>query len=288
MVRHYRFAGIELSVDIPDQKMYQDEHRLGNFAVESVTNPQVYKFELTDVLDDATGVCIGNHSGERVYVDGLRRIRYVGSVQHTLAGAYICVASEGRTHKVQLLAEKYPDRIGSKTVLNSLDVAHLVAQEHGFILHCSYIERNGKAILFTAPSETGKSTQAELWKELRGAEIINGDRAVVRIVDGQIMAEGIPFSGSSAYCKNRSLPVEAIVYLGQALHTSICRIQGYKAFSRLWEGVSVNSWDKQDAELVSEAVQKVAEKIPMFYLTCTPDETAVIALEQALRKKDHI
>lgn len=288
MVRHYKFAGIEISVDIPDRKIYQDKNRLGNFAVKTVTNPHIYRFELADVLDEPAGVCIGKNPGYCVYQDGHQRIRYVGSVQHTLDGAYIRVSSEGGVHKVQLLAEKFPDQIGTKTVLNSLDVPHLIAQAHGFILHCSYIEREGRGILFTAPSETGKSTQADLWNELRGAEIINGDRAAVRIVDGEIMAEGIPFAGSSTYCKKRSLPVEAIVYLGQASHTSICRLQGYKAFSKLWEGISVNLWDKRDVELVSEAVQKVAEQIPVFHLTCTPDETAVIALEQALRKKDHI
>lgn len=285
MIRHYKFAGIEISVDIPDEKMYQGEHRLGNFAAVSVENPHVFKFELKDSLDTPAGECLWINPTDCLYQDGNRRIRYVGSVLQTLEGAYIRVNSEKRMHQVQLLADTFPDRIGPKTVLNSLDITHLVAQQHGFILHCSYIERNGKAILFTAPSGTGKSTQAELWREFRGAEIINGDRAVVRIIRDKIFSEGIPFAGSSIYCKNRSLPIEAIVYLGQAPHTTIYKLQGYKAFSRLWEGVSVNLHEKKDAELISEAVQKTAAEIPMFYLSCTPDESAVIALEEALGKK---
>ncbi|MBQ8856546.1 MAG: hypothetical protein IJ024_00225 [Lachnospiraceae bacterium] len=286
MMRHYRFAGVEISVDIPEDKIYKDEYRLAPFAVETVGNPQIYKFELAKNLDKPEGVCLGKNSGDCVYQNGERRIRYVGSIQNTLDGAYICVKSTGKIHEVQLLEKKFPDRIGTKTVLNSLDVPHLIAQENGFLLHCSYIEHDGKAILFTAPSETGKSTQADLWHELRNAEIINGDRAVVRIADDEILAEGIPFAGSSKYCKNRSLSIEAIVYLGQAPQTSICRLQGVKAFARLWEGISVNTWDKHDIELVSDAVQKIIEKIPVFHLTCTPDEAAVIALEQALRKEN--
>lgn len=285
MKRNYRFAGIEISVQLPAGIEYTDEYRLGNFSVETVENPQIYKVELVKELDSPEGVCIAKYPEFRVYEHEGKRIRYIGSVQNTIEGAYIRVESCGSKHLVQLQEEKFPEKIGAKTILNSLGFEHLVAEAGGFILHCSYIERNGKAILFTAPSETGKSTQADLWNQLRGAEIINGDRAAVRIVDGQILAEGIPFAGSSQYCENRSMPIEAIVYLGQAPTTSISKLHGYPAFSKIWEGVSVNSWDRKDVEMVSDAVQEVVKRIPIFHLTCTPDESAIIALEEALKKE---
>jgi hypothetical protein len=163
--------------------------------------------------------------------------------------------------------------------------AHGFARNHGFIFHCSCIDRGGEAILFTAPSGTGKSTQADLWHQHRGTEIINGDRAAIRLAEGKLLAEGIPFAGSSQYCKNRSLPLRAIVYLGQAPRTTIRKLRGYEAFSKIWEGVSVNTWDREDLERVSAVVQKVASEIPVYHMPCTPDESAVIALEEALRKQ---
>ncbi len=45
--------------------------------------------------------------------------------------------------------------------------------------HCSYILHQNRAILFAAPSGTGKSTQAALWEKYRGAEIIIGDRGLL-------------------------------------------------------------------------------------------------------------
>lgn len=141
------------------------------------------------------------------------------------------------------------------------------------------------AILFTAPSGTGKSTQAELWKKYRNAEIINGDRAAVCVKEGKLTAEGIPFSGSSSYCSNRSVPLSAIVYLSQASETTIQILRGAEAFFKLWEGISVNSWVKEDVEHVSNVVQKVAEEIPVYHLSCTPDETAVTVLEEEFRKR---
>jgi hypothetical protein len=186
---------------------------------------------------------------------------------------------------VQILKSHHLQKLSSRTILNSMALEHLIARNHGFVFHCSYIDWNGEAILFTAPSETGKSTQADLWHQYRGAEIINGDRAAIRLAEGKLLAEGIPFAGSSQYCKNRSLPIKAIVYLGQAPKTTIRKLRGYEAFSKIWEGVSVNTWDREDLERVSAVVQKVASEIPVYHMPCTPDESAVIALEEALRKQ---
>jgi hypothetical protein len=220
----------------------------------------------------------------RIYRDEEKEIRYLGFSSESWEKAHLRVENIGKQHRVCYAKSYFPNKIVSRTVLNCMGAEHLIARAGGFVFHCSYIERDGEAILFTAPSGTGKSTQADLWHEYRGAEIINGDRAAVRIVDGKVMAEGIPFAGSSAYCKNRSLPIRAIVYLGQAKETSIRKLRGYEAFSRIWEGVSVNTWDKVDMEMVSAAVQEVAQQVGVFHMPCRPDESAVIALEDALRK----
>lgn len=284
MEKYYRFAGVEVMVRIPDERMYEHDRTLKAFAVDTVTDPHRFDFEITDTLSPPSGICIVRDGGCQVYEDDAWSVRYIGSVQNSWDQGYLRAAHRNKEHRIQLKASSFPGRIGVHTVLNALGAEHLIARADGFVFHCSYIEREGRAILFTAPSGTGKSTQADLWNSLRGAEILNGDRAAVRIADGEILAEGIPFAGSSQYCKNRSLPIDAIVYLGQAPVTTIRRLRGYAAFARIWEGVSVNTWDKRDLELVSEAVQQVAQRIPLFHLTCTPDESAVTALEQALRK----
>lgn len=282
MEKHYRFAGVELAVDIPEEWMYADDRRLAPFRVCSVKDSHRFSFRVTDALEPPTGACIATQPGYRVYGCGEGTVRYIGAVEQGWEPAYIRAAHHGKNHEVTVRRSELPGTIGVHTVLNALGAETLIAEAGGFVFHCSYIDRGGKAVLFTAPSETGKSTQAELWRRLRGAEIINGDRAAVRIVDGHIMAEGIPFSGSSDYCENRSLPIEAIVYLGQAKQTTIRKVRGYEAFAKIWEGVSVNTWNRRDVERVSAAVQQVAERIPVYHLPCTPDESAVIALERAL------
>lgn len=277
--KHYRFAGLDFTVEMPEGVAYQEERNLTEFRAEPGLEPHRFVCSYVDDLPEPTGTKIIQQPNFTLYEIPQGHVRYIGGSNSSIRAEH-----RGKHHTVQVKKNPYNSRIGVKTALESMEVEHLLAQNHGFIFHCSYIARDGEAILFTAPSETGKSTQAELWKDLRGAEIINGDRAAIRLADGQLLAEGIPFAGSSEYCKNRSLPIRAIVYLGQAPKTTIRKMRGYEAFSKIWEGVSVNTWDKEDMEIVSAVVQKVAAEIPVYHMPCTPDESAVIALEEALRK----
>ncbi len=270
---------------MPRKLVHENEYRLEPFRVEAAEDPHVFRFALVpdllppegEFLTEQANFCVLSHEGAS--------IRYIGAPRGSWERAYLRIEHRGKEHLIQLQESRVPGKVGSKVILEAIAAEHLIARNNGFIFHCSYIENNGKAILFTAPSGTGKSTQAELWHQHRDAEIINGDRAAVRLEDGVLLAEGIPFAGSSQYCKNRSLPIEAIVYLSQATKTSVRKMRGYEAFSRIWEGVSVNTWDKEDVELVSGVVQQVAATIPVFHMPCTPDESAVLALEEALRKQ---
>lgn len=282
MKKYYHFAGLDIQIDIPDDKMYENERWLGEFASTMADDAHCFRFHIADTLETPKGECVFQDGSLIIYKHAQGHIRYIGTVKNGWNQAYMRAEHCGRDHAVQLLNTRFTRQVSVNTVMNALAVEHLVAGNGGFVSHCSYIERKGKAILFTAPSGTGKSTQADLWNQLRETEIVNGDRAVVRIVDGEVIAEGIPFAGSSKYCKNRSLPLQAIVYLAQAPETTIRRMKGYEAFKRIWEGVSVNTWDPEDMALVSSAVEKTAKSVPVYYMPCTPDESAVIALERSL------
>ena len=65
----------------------------------------------------------------------------------------------------------------------------------GIVIHSSAIELDGNGILFSAPSGTGKSTQANLWREHKGAVVLNGDRPALRTLDGSVYVYGTLWSG---------------------------------------------------------------------------------------------
>lgn len=282
MERHYNFAGVDITLAIPEERAYVNDRALTAFVSEPGVDPHRYDFRFVESLSAPAGEQMAEPGGFLAYADGKNDIRYFGSVQNGWESAYLRVSHRGKVHDIEVKNASVPGRIGTHTVLSALSAEHLVLDGDGVVLHASYILWDGKAILFTAPSGTGKSTQADLWKNLRNARIINGDRAVIRIKDGQALACGIPFAGSSEYCENVSAPLAAIVYLGQAPKTQITRLTGFRAFRRIWEGCSVNTWLRSDVERATEIVEAIIRRVPVFHLPCTPDESAVLALEGEL------
>ena len=63
------------------------------------------------------------------------------------------------------------------------------------LMHASAVSWNGQGLVFTAPSGTGKTTQAELWARYKGAKILNGDKVFLKQETDAIHAWDRPGKG---------------------------------------------------------------------------------------------
>lgn len=282
MERFYRFAGITFRISGEEGDLYREDGVLADFRSQGPEFDHSVELKIVNLLPPVRGDCVFFSSHQQVFRDGQDQMIYVGDVAQSVDRAYMHILRQGDRTWVQVLRSEVPDRIKPRLVLNALEAEHHIVARGGFLLHSSFICWQNRGILFTAPSGTGKSTQAELWRSLRGAEVLNGDR--VALIPGPTgwRACGIPYCGTSGICRNRELEVAAIVCLSQAPVTEITRLTGLRAFRQLWEGVSVNVWDRGDMARCTQAVIDVVGQIPVFHLACTPDESAVISLEKAL------
>ena len=150
------------------------------------------------------------------------------------------------------------------------------------ILHASYIDIGGEAILFTGPSGMGKSTQARLWSEHEGAQVINGDRAVLRKVAGKWHVFGYPSCGTSGICINRTLPLRAIVSLKQGTENRVEQIAPAAAVRTLSAAVEFYPWAREEFGQVLDIATQITADTGVLRLVCTPDQRAVAALKQYL------
>ena len=150
------------------------------------------------------------------------------------------------------------------------------------MLHCSFIIHKEKALLFSAPSEIGKSTQARLWRDCFGAEIINDDRAAVAVENGYCFSHGVPFSGTSDICNNRSSQTGAIIVLSQGKENTISLLSPSDAFMHLYPQLSVHQWEKNCVDKASRLLLDVIEHTPAYKLSCLPDRSAADLLYQTL------
>lgn len=98
-------------------------------------------------------------------------------------------------------ARRYRESLSTQTVLEAASLFDILADARMLVLHSSYIvTRQGQGILFSGPSGIGKSTQAALWQRYAGAEIVNGDRALVRPDTGTV--SGVFYAGTSGISRN--------------------------------------------------------------------------------------
>lgn len=158
---------------------------------------------------------------------------------------------------------------------------HMIKRD-SLILHCAYTVYKGKAILFSAPSGTGKSTQAELWKQYRGSRIVNGDRALLRKIDGVWSACGWPVCGSSDICESEDTPLYTIVMLRQGETNYIERLSPIQTFTQLYAQTTINQWNPAFVQRAMELIEDLIGQVPVYQLTCNMTEDAVKCLEQAI------
>ena len=198
---------------------------------------------------------------------------------------YACVVWPGRRADIVSCdyvqgMESYMDR--SHNLCDLIGLETLLMRYGSLMLHAAFIRWQEKGILFTAPSGTGKSTQADLWEKYEGAEILNGDRAGLRCIEGCWTAFGLPLAGSSYIYRNESAPADTIVVLRQSPENRIRRLGPAEAFRYLYPEVTVHQWHRPSAEKAVSLLMDLISQAPVFLLECRPDEEAVRLLKETI------
>lgn len=121
----------------------------------------------------------------------------------------------------------------------------------------------------------GKVHTGRIMGKYEGADIINGDRAGLRNLDGVWKAFGLPYAGSSKIYRNESAPLGAIVLLRQAKDNHLRRLCPVEAFPDLYREITVHRWDRQFVENSTALLLRLLEDIPVYLLECRPDREAV-------------
>ena len=182
-------------------------------------------------------------------------------------------------------AESCRGKISAKNALEESGIFRMLAEHGGVVLHSSYIiTQRGEALLFSAPSGTGKSTQAELWRKFAGAKVINGDRALIKAQNG-VTANGIFFSGTSGICENVTAPIRAIVLLRQSFANELKKVSGKEAFMRLLPQCSYYPKEEENLKLVTGILAEIISAVPIYDFGCVPEKSAVTALNEVLYGK---
>ena len=150
-------------------------------------------------------------------------------------------------------------------------------------MHSSVVMHGGRGFMFLGRSGTGKSTHSSLWlKHIEGAELLNDDNPVLRIVDGSARVFGTPWSGKTPCYKAQDVPVGAIVRLHQAPHNTISRLGTVQAYASVLSSSSGFRPFREVTDAQHGTISAVAMGVPCYEMDCLPDEAAARLCQQTV------
>lgn len=275
---YFEIADILININIPFKFIVQDESK--NFIVKSKTNDILIKFIEIDMPLSIKGNLVYNdiiniYNTENGFIHELFPAPGINSY------AWF-IPIKKSYYEVRYLKGKEKYFAYSRNILEAISIEKILNKNNAFMLHSSFIRWKDKAILFSAPSGTGKSTQAEIWKKYENADIINGDKAGVRKVEGRWMAYGLPFAGSSNIFRNEKAPISHIIVLRQGKQNRLKKLSPREAFIKIYSETTIHTWDSEFQENIINMITDLVQEIPVYIYECLPDKSAVDFLKSTI------
>lgn len=185
------------------------------------------------------------------------------------------------------LGEEIHGDAGSPYICEAVAILRVICDyiidKGGFFLHCSCLKYKDEAIIFTAPSGTGKSTHSALWRRHFGDDVvmINDDKPLVREKDGRFYIYGTPWNGKHSIGNNTSAPIRSVVFLSQAPENKAEPISPIDAMALLLQQTVLPS-NKAELSKLLDMLGRLVENIPMYRLGCTISDEAVTTIYQEI------
>lgn len=282
---HYQIAGISILVDAPTELLDNEGFSLYRVAADAV--PLERKFEITMIPDEQ--FALPQFVGQPVFQD---LIHYVQQKDERVLHFYRIPGTRGvsawnwiepgghlEIHYHPACEFYFRDSVGC---FNAAGIERILWHHGMQLFHCSYVDDRGGAVLFSAPSGGGKTTQATLWEKYANAVMVNGDRAVLENKDGNYIAHGLPIAGSSGVFLNRSMPIRAVFIVRKAAEDRAVRMSQQDAFQALFSELTINTWNHPFVLSAVDFAMDMAVRVPVFRLECRIDEGAVEAAKNAI------
>lgn len=175
-----------------------------------------------------------------------------------------------------------------KGYLESLAVYRKIAENilhyNSFLLHGVVIDVKGCGIAFLAKSGVGKSTHTRLWKEFLKGEmtVVNGDKPLIRIIDGKIFAYGSPWAGKENIHTNTKTELKKICFIERSEKNDCMPFNRGVVFERLINQIYI----PKDRELffsTLELISTLIEKTEFYLLKCNTDISAAKTAYEGLK-----
>ena len=151
------------------------------------------------------------------------------------------------------------------------------------VFHGSAVSLDGRAYIFTAKSGVGKTTHTRLWQSRFGDRfgIINGDKPILRFIDGVPYICGTPWRGKENYGKNEIKPLLAIAFLERAKENRAAPMPKDEAVMRLIPSLYLPK-TSEGASLAMNVADRLISSVGLVRVSCNMDAEAAEVSAEAL------
>lgn len=193
----------------------------------------------------------------------------------------VCVTDDEITAEINS-ADKTIDVGYAEFICLYRKIAELLPHYNCVVMHGAAITYKDSAILFIAPSGTGKSTHIKQWKQAfkNQVDIINGDKPIVSI-EKSISVFGTPWAGKENWHKNRNAPLNAICILKQGKINCIKKVAPQDCLSEILRQVYLPK-DKTSLKQTLELFDLLVKCVPIYVLECNISQEAVMTAYNAI------
>ena len=179
------------------------------------------------------------------------------------------------------------DESFSDGYLESIVVYRKIAEQlprfDAVVFHGAVLNMDGEAYAFTARSGVGKTTHTRLWLERFGQRVhyLNGDKPIIRFIDGVPYACGTPWQGKESYGVNETAPLRGIAFLGRAEENSAAPVPSESVVTRLMTQIYL---PKESGALIKtmRLADRLVKSVRLVDLRCNMDISAAEVSYKAL------
>lgn len=262
-------------------------NHIKKFKVTNGTPIYTYDISVVDELEVEDTSFVAQKKNIKVVMNGIYEKRYLFLDYDTVPYAvYEEIDNQHACVKVNKNYIEHFDPEVEPMFISLLALERHLHEYDSYILHSAYMIKDNKAILFTAPSGVGKSTQADLWVKYRGARVVNGDRSLLQNHDDHVSVCGFPVCGSSGICFNEDYPIAAIVILSQGKENVVSKPSKNEVIKKLFREITINYHNAPFFDDAMKFIEELYDKVPIYSLQCDISEQAVICLENQLLEDD--
>ena len=278
MIRKYKIGNFTL--EIKSQVQFQDVEPFSLFLYDGDQTDYIVNVNFaSEIQNKFKNLCYDSRDRACFYENNVFHCFYKS---HDIPGEYYAHRFVDGKNITIVIDNKYHDMLWTRVIFALIGIEELVVENNGCVLHSSFIEKDGNAILFTGPCSIGKSTQANLWRKYADSVVVNGDKTLIFEKDGLFYASGMPYSGSSKDCLNKVIPLKSIICLQKADCNTIQKFTSTEAFHSVYKNCYPVPYSRESTGVLFDFVQKMSQTVPVYEYACLADESAVRCLEREL------